>query len=173
MATSGAVKNNLVYKVNYAGIHLWHDAAHIAIANNTLFNNYIGIIVGGGDFYYNTAKVVDYVSVSNNIVYDNSIGLTEGGQIGTHNTYTNNLSYKNSRTNWLVRNRHSGDVTADPQFVNYNPNGSGDYRIRNTSPAVGYGSATYAPATDINGVARPQGGRDDIGAYEYVGPDAL
>jgi parallel beta-helix repeat protein len=172
MATSGDVMNNLIYKVGYGGIHLWHDASNNNIANNTVFASTIGIIVGGGDFVHSTTKVVDYVNVSNNITYDNVTGITESGSIGTHNTFTNNLSFKNTYANWLTRNPHSGSITADPQFVNYKREGGGDYRLKSTSPAVGYGSPTYAPPFDLLGYGRPQGGRDDIGAYEYVGAGA-
>jgi len=51
--------------------------------------------------------------------------------------------------------------------VNYQANGTGDYRLKSTSPAVNKGSATSAPALDIAGVARPRGGAYDIGAYEF------
>jgi hypothetical protein len=59
----------------------------------------------------------------------------------------------------------TGTINADPQFVNYT---AGDYRVKSTSRAVNNGLSTYAPSTDIANVARPQGGRYDIGAYEYV-----
>jgi parallel beta-helix repeat protein len=171
-SSSGQIKNNLIYQVGYGGIHLWHDASNIDIANNTIFATQYGIIVGAGDFYKSTTKKVDYVNVSNNIVYDNSTGIIEMGPTGSRNTYTNNLVFKNSRVNWALNSGHASDVTADPQFVSYNRDGGGDYSLRTTSPALGYGATAYAPSTDINGVARPQGGRIDIGAYELAGSGA-
>jgi parallel beta-helix repeat protein len=171
-SSSGTIKNNLIYQVGYGGIHLWHDASNIVIANNTVFSSYYGVIVGAGDFYKSTTRKVDNVHVSNNIFYDNVVGVVEMGPNGSRNTYTNNLVFKNSRTNWAIGRSHSGDVTADPQFVSYNRNGGGNYKLRQTSPAVGFGSPTYAPPTDILNVKRPQGGRVDIGAYEYAGTGA-
>src|SRR5207302_2625840 len=71
-ATSGNVENNLVYNVSGYGIHLWHDANHVNIVNNTVFNNHTGgILVGGGDFHTTTGPD-DYDFVANNIVYNNS-----------------------------------------------------------------------------------------------------
>jgi hypothetical protein len=60
----------------------------------------------------------------------------------------------------------TGTITADPQFVNYQANGTGDYRLKSTSPAIDKGTATSAPTTDIDCYARPRGAAHDIGAYE-------
>jgi hypothetical protein len=60
----------------------------------------------------------------------------------------------------------TGTVSADPKFISYNPTGTGDYRLQSTSPAIDKGTLTSAPTTDFLGVARPQGGAVDIGAYE-------
>jgi hypothetical protein len=60
----------------------------------------------------------------------------------------------------------TGTVSANPQFVSYNPTGTGDYRLQSTSPAINKGTLSYAPTTDFLGVARPKGGAVDIGAYE-------
>ena len=61
--------NNLVYRVSGWGIHLWHDANHVSIANNTIFNSANGgVLVGGGD-YVNGRGPADYVMVANNIVF--------------------------------------------------------------------------------------------------------
>lgn len=168
MSTSGTVKNNLVYAVGKTGIQLWHDATDVIIANNTVFGNDTGIKVGGGDFYHNTIN--DNTHVTNNIVYDNLIGIMESGATGTNNTYINNLVFKNTTTNFQLKNgnTHVGTVTADPQFVNYRRTGGGDYRLRATSPAIDKGLSTYAPSSDIIRTPRPQYRADDIGAYEYM-----
>ena len=170
MATSGNVKNNIVYQVGAVAIHLWHDAAKINIVNNTVFGSTTAILVGGGDFYKSTTGA-DYVNVHNNIAFDNSsYGIREYGKLGPNNTYTNNLSYNNG-SNWYLLNgkQHTGDVNADPQFMSYSRTGGGDYRLKATSPAIDKGVKTYAPPADINGVVRPQGAGVDIGAYEHTG----
>ncbi|MEN3365921.1 MAG: hypothetical protein V7606_3195 [Burkholderiales bacterium] len=167
MATSGNIQNNLVYRVHYGAIHLWHDASNINIANNTAFNNFIGIIVGGGNFYHSTTGVVDYVTVTNNILVDNAIGATESGSVGTHNIYYNNLVYQNSRYDFGTLNKPLGTVMANPQFRDYQPDGTGDYRLRSTSPALNVADTTNSPTVDIEGARRPYGGGVDLGAYEY------
>lgn len=169
ISTSGNVKNNIVYQNGGAAVHLWHDANHVNIANNTIFANGVGIVVGGGD-YYRTPGPADYINVDNNIVVDNTYGIIENGQTGTHNTYTNNLVYGNT-TQWaLLTSRHVGSINADPQFVNYLRVGGGNYHLKSTSPAINTGAATYAPAVDFDGVPRPQGGIFDIGAFEFATP---
>lgn len=161
VVSTGNVINNLVYRIGKAGIHLWHDAHHINIINNTVIDSGFGIIVG------NSKSLADYIVVSNNIVYNNDKGIAEQGKVGTHNIYTNNLVYQNGSLNWSLYSRHTGTVTADPQFVLYSATGVGDYRPRSTSPAVDAGDRTYAPTYDFQLNARPQGPAVDIGAYEY------
>jgi hypothetical protein len=164
---TGAIKNNIVYANTGGGIHLWHDANHVTIANNTSFGNRIGYIVGGGD-YVHTSGPADYITVTNNIAFDNtSIGFDEEGQCGSHNVWSHNLSYQNG-TNWRLNfSAHSNDVTAAPQFVNYVRTGGGNYHLLSNSPAVNKGTTTYAPAIDFDGAARPYGAAIDIGAYEW------
>jgi hypothetical protein len=166
---TGAIKNNITYANSGFGIHMWHDANHITVTSNTSFGNGHGFVVGGGD-YVNTSGPADYVTFANNIAFDNTgMGFDEEGQNGTHNIFTNNLSFQNG-TNWrLNTNTHTNDVTADPQFVNYIRAGGGDYHLQRTSPAIDMGTALYAPPlTDFDGTTRPQGVGYDIGAYEYV-----
>ncbi len=165
--SSGKIINNLVYAVGAYAIHLWHDANHVDILNNTVFGSGFGMVVGGGDFVH-TSGPADYVNVANNIIFDNGGGIDEEGSTGAHNTYTNNLVFQNSSYNWrLLTSSHSGDVAADPQFVNYIRSGGGDYHLKSTSPAIDRGTSSRAPATDISGAPRPQGAGYDIGAYEY------
>lgn len=167
IGTSGKVMNNLVYQIGKNGIQMWHDAHNVIVANNTIFKSDYGITVGGGDFYHITSN--SNTHVSNNIVFDNVRGIEEVGIVGSNNTYTNNLVFRNSYRNIGLKSgkTHTGTITADPQFVNYVATGGGDYRLRSTSPAINKGKATYAPSNDIVGTLRPQHAADDIGAYEY------
>jgi hypothetical protein len=162
--------NNLIYRIGGYGISLWHDANHVNVINNTVFNNDLGgVLVGGGD-YVHTAGPADYVYVANNLVYDNpGTGIMETGETGSHNTYTNNLVALNG-INWvLLTSTHTNTVVAsNPRFVNYIRAGGGDYHLSADSPAIDAGTAGRAPPTDLDGVARPQGAGYDIGAYEFV-----
>lgn len=165
ISTSANVKNNIVYQNGGAAIHLWHDANHVNVVNNTIFANGVGIVVGGGD-YYHTSGPADYVNVYNNIVVDNTYGIIENGDTGTHNSYVNNLVYGNT-TQWALQtSRESGSINADPLFVSYVRTGGGNYRLRRASPAANAGASAYAPPIDFDGVARPKGGAIDIGAFE-------
>jgi hypothetical protein len=165
---TGSIKNNLVYAISGMGLHLWHDANHVDIINNTSFGNGGGLVAGGGDFVH-TSGPCDYVNVINNIVFDNTgIGMDEEGSVGAHNVFKNNLSFQNG-TNWRLKtSTHTADITADPQFVNYIRAGGGDYHLKSISPAIDKGIATLAPAKDHDGILRPQGTGYDIGAYEFV-----
>jgi len=60
----------------------------------------------------------------------------------------------------------SATITADPQFVTYQANGTGDYHLNSTSPGIDKGLSAYAPVIDIANTARPLGVAVDIGSYE-------
>ena len=60
-----------------------------------------------------------------------------------------------------------GTIVQDPDFVDFKPDGSGDYRLKPDSPALGAGVQLGAPPTDIDGKPRPQDGGVDIGVYQH------
>jgi hypothetical protein len=167
VSTSGSVKNNVVYRVAAAAIHLWHDATNVIITNNTVVASHTGIIVGGGD-YYHTSGPNNNTAVYNNIVYDNKYGISEQGQTGTSNTYRNNLVYQNTY-NWTLKNglSHTGTVAAVPQFVAYSRTGTPDLHLGSTSPAIGKGTATHALPYDFDNKPRNATTGYDIGAYQH------
>jgi hypothetical protein len=165
----GHILNNITYRIQSFGIHLWHAASHVVIANNLVFNNhYGGILIGAGDAPYggDPAHPADYILVTNNIVLDNHnrYGIEEFGATGGHNQYVNNLVYENDWSNWhLKTGTESGTITADPLFINYQPDGSGNYRLKPNSPAVDAGSDFGAPRFDIDG--KPRLATPNIGPY--------
>ncbi|WP_208281153.1 right-handed parallel beta-helix repeat-containing protein [Massilia oculi] len=166
-STSGTIKNNVVYRVGSAAIHLWHDATDVQIVNNTVSSSVFGIIVGGGDYYFTKAGA-NNVHVHNNIVYDNKYGISEQGTTGKGNTYKNNLVTKNTTYNFQMRNglTHTGTISSEPLFTGYSRTAAlPNYKLSTSSPAIGRGLATYAPATDIDGKAR--GTAIDLGAYQH------
>ena len=162
---NNVVTNNIVSGVAMAGIQQWHGATASTIVNNTTFHNKIGILLGQGDAGTTNGSANNYVA--NNIAYDNvAYGIIEAGLMGGNNRYVNNLVAR-SGTSWKVKGTVSGSISSDPLFKNYLANGTGDYRVYSSSPAIDRGTSTKAPTIDFAGVARPRGAAVDIGAYEY------
>ena len=159
------VTNNLVSGVAAVGITQWHGATASTIINNTVFHSKEGILLGQGDAGTTTGSANNYVA--NNIVYDNTTyGIVEGGKMAGNNRYVNNLVSR-SGTNLRVKGSVSGTISSDPLFVNYLANGTGNYRVISSSPAIDRGTSNLAPKIDLNLVARPRGAAVDVGAYEY------
>lgn len=171
----GKIMNNIVYRVSAWGIHLWHAADKVTISNNTVFANGTasmggGIVMGVGNSP--GGRILTDTKVVNNLVYNNpyfgiyqycSSGAT---CLGSGNVVANNLVYGSSKNVVMRAGSATGTVTANPQFVNYQANGTGDYRLKSTSPAINKGTRSYAPTYDIDNIARPRGAAHDIGAYE-------
>jgi PKD repeat protein len=145
------------------------DFTNIDIYNNTVYsNNEIGRANSGGIGIYDRAVTGNII---NNIVSDNDIGQILMG-INKANTimvvdrnlidgYTGNHKCEVTGTN---------PILADPQFVNETAR---DLHLQGTSPAIDECNPALVPATDYDGVSRPQGDGYDIGAYEYEsGPAA-
>jgi len=101
----------------------------------------------------------------NNIVAQSTNGLVYSA--GTL-TASNNL-YWNNGTNYTGTTAGSGDVLADPRFVN----SSSNWTLQAISPAIDAGfSATGIVPLDRQGLTRPTATAWDIGAYEVMGPSA-
>jgi len=172
----GQILNNMSYRNQGYGIHLWHAASDVTIANNLVFNNhYGGILIGAGDAPYNgsPSHPADRILVANNLVVynQNRYGIEEFGTTGVHNVYLNNLVFGNHFADWkLQTGRQSGTITADPRFIAYREDGSGDYHLSTVSPALGKGTSLGTPAFDIDGCARPRDGAWDIGPYQSGTP---
>jgi hypothetical protein len=58
-------------------------------------------------------------------------------------------------------------LSANPKFVNYLANATGDYCVLTGSPAIDKGTSLKAPTANYAGVVRPRGAASDIGAYEF------
>ncbi|KLU38229.1 hypothetical protein AB595_02985 [Massilia sp. WF1] len=164
---NNTVTNNIVSGVAAVGIQQWHGATASTIVNNTVFHNKEGILIGQGDAGALPGGSANNL-VANNIVHDNTTyGIIEAGKVGSNNRYINNLVYSSGTNVKMMKGAVSGTITADPKFVKYAANGSGDYHLQSTSPAIGKGTTSYTLASDIDGASR-LGGKVDLGAYQYT-----
>jgi hypothetical protein len=163
---SGIIANNIVYNNRAVGVHAWHEPHDLLIANNLVFNNgKSGILVGGQE------GPAHHIRVVNNIVIDNrGNGLKETGKNRTTNQFINNIVFRNRNGNVNLNvATDQGTIVADPQFVNYQINGSGDYRLKSDSPAIDAGITLAKIPCDIKGYLRPAGQSHDIGIHEENG----
>jgi hypothetical protein len=162
----GVVANNIAYDSTGFGIQCWHACDEVTITNNLVFRNEQGgIVIGGAN---DDNRPVDNSLVANNLVVGNGRdGIREGGDSGPNNRFDNNLLWDNERNRILLSTgRETDTVVADPEFVNYQEDGSGDYHLQPGSPAVDTGTSDLAPPVAIDMTPRPQGRGFDIGPYE-------
>lgn len=168
--SSGKIQNNLCYNNSWA-IHCFHDDHDIIISNNTVFANTSGGIVYGGCLEATTGTCpTSGMRVYNNIIYSNNKGIS--GPIAAEdvdNIVKYNCVFGNTTQFDLAspsNSTRSNEVLANPQFVNYVSDGSGNYHLAATSPCRGAGLITYAPLDDIDGIVR--GSTIDMGCYAYA-----
>jgi len=157
------IENCLIYK-NNTGINTRGFTANpIIIVNSTITKNTswgVGTIEGGN---YN---------IRNSIIYDTNlpIRLNIGNLNFVDIDYTiiqdgiNGIHGQSSSSN-IIYGAHN--INYDPQFVNSFDN---NFRLSEYSPAIGSGTLTNSPLTDIEGNPRPNpsGSNPDIGAYESL-----
>lgn len=165
------VFNNIVCNISGWGIHGWHAVNNSIISNNLVFGSRRGgIVLGGGDAP--GGVTTDNCIVTNNIIINNiGHGVSELGETGVHNRYENNLVYGNTGEAFMLQNGNSDKYTiaADPLFVNFQPDGRGDYHLSAGSPCICVGTVLGAPSIDMDCNIRQQGGRVDIGPYAQRG----
>ncbi|GAA1255259.1 hypothetical protein GCM10009609_18170 [Pseudonocardia aurantiaca] len=165
----GTVANNIAYGNTGFGIHCWHNCNHLAISNNLVFDNREGgILIGQGDSPNDGSVDADGFVVSNNIAVNNGeYGIRESGATGSDNHYINNNVFANAVGGMdLQTGVESGTIDASPEFVDFRPDGTGDYRLLPDSPMIDAGTSEGAFGLDIVGIPRPRGAAVDIGVYE-------
>ena len=162
----GRIVDNLVIHARDYGIHLYHSATDVIVANNTsLDNGASGLVVGnsGGGSDDNT------IVTSNIFAYNHNYGFRDdSGTTGPSNKYDNNLTFNNGNGDYVASGGTvSGNLSSDPQFVHYTGTALGNYHLQATSPAIDSGTTLNAPSFDLDGGNRPIGSGYDIGCYEY------
>jgi pectate disaccharide-lyase len=166
----GLVSNNISYRNTGFGIQCWHACDDIIVVNNLVFDNHEGGIVIGGEIndHTGTGSVTDHSLVANNIAVDNGRdGIREGSESGPDNRFVDNLLWGNQTDDIsLSKGKEVHTMVEDPMFVNFKPDGSGDYRLDASSPALNAGTTDMAPPVAIDRAPRPQSGGIDLGPYE-------
>jgi hypothetical protein len=154
------ITNNLIFNASAYCIVLYNSVANEpqngVVSSNTVWGCKYGIGVNG-------ATANNYVAnnlIRNNL--NNGINFTSNG---SGNVCTNNLIYS-SGTMYGSNLSCSNTKTSDPMMVNFQSNGSGDYRLQLGSPAIGAGTSTNAPKADFQGTARPGRSGFDMGAFQ-------
>ena len=174
------VTNNIVFRCQAYGIHIYGHTTNETVVNNTAFNNgKSGIIISSDG-----TIVDDNTTVNNNIAVNNGVTLAASGiqeesypsgYIGTHNVYSNNLTFGSSAGGYsLAISTPIAPLTSGTNssvFVNYTGDQTGDYHLQSGSPAMGAGTSSAAPLTDFDG--RPRSAGWDIGAYEWSSAPAV
>jgi hypothetical protein len=151
----GHIWNNISSGNEGWGIHLWHAANAVVVANNLAFENGEGgIKVGAGDSP--GGVVADDMIVSNNILIRNTRAIAERGYTGHNNLYSNNVIYANERGLILVSGKERGTISADPQLVDSRP----------TALKPQSGTPMGAPPMDIEGRPRLSDRFPEIGPFE-------
>jgi hypothetical protein len=169
----GTVANNISYGNAGFGIHCWHNCNHLVVSNNLVFDNGEGgILIGQGDEPNDGEVAADNFVVSNNIAVNNGeYGIEESGTTGPNNRYLNNNVYNNVAGGLdLQTGQEIGTITTRPGFVDFRPDGTGDYRLSANSPIIDAGTTEGAIGMDIVGTSRPRGAGVDIGVYEHLRP---
>jgi Right handed beta helix region/Protein of unknown function (DUF1565) len=168
----GHISNNMVYRNQAWGISLWHAANAVVISNNLVFQNGEGgIEVGAGDtpggVTANNTLVTNNLIVDHRSSWGDGIPIDEFGATGTSNRYENNMIWNNNGPITLQNGlADQNTINADPLFVNYQANGSGDYHPNQGSRAINAATTLGLPAEDFDGAPRPFGSGPDIGPYE-------
>jgi parallel beta-helix repeat protein len=154
------IENNLVFDNGGRGIHAY-QSDHIDIVNNTVYFSGRSPAISGGEV---TVIHSGDVNVINNILVART-----GKPVDTLSAATGTMLDYNIAFNGTYSGAGAHDLVAvDPQFIEPSTDPTvADFHLLASSPARDSGSATPAPATDLDGVARPQGSGFDRGAFEF------
>ena len=161
------IANNVVYNNGGRGIHAY-SSDKVIVVNNTCYKNCRSAAVPDGEltsFYTDSTYFINNISLPDSGIPPMNTYMVANG------TVMNNLWAANeSMANPYGVRTDTGAVqfvfpSADPALANFS--------LQATSAAIGRGTIWYAPADDINGVARPAFDSVDIGAYKYFTGDRV
>lgn len=130
-----------------AGIYV--NKAVVSVTNCTLYGNAASTLLSSSGAAYVAAEST--LAVRNSILWANSVPAV-------YSDGTTTVTYSDVQSGYTG----AGNIAANPLFV-----AADDFHLQEGSPCIDKGTASGAPAIDIEGVSRPQLGGIDMGAYEY------
>ena len=131
--------------------------------------NYTGIVVHSSSY----VNVYNNISVAKNSNDQAYVNYVESGWSVSNVNFGSGKNIAGNGTTVAGGNQslNASDFTqSNPQFVDDTNStlSNRDYTLLNNSPAIDSADSTYAVENDINGISRPQGNGDDMGAYESL-----
>jgi hypothetical protein len=169
------IRNNLIYGEHASGISLYQGDAALPATDNVVVNNTV-IVAAGGRWALNVQNGSTGNRAENNILLNldashGSIDVDAASAIrftSDYNVVMDRFTPDDSSFVTLAawramtkQDAHSLIAAPAALFVNA---GANDYHLLATSPAIGAGTASDAPADDLEGHSRASG--VDVGAYE-------
>ena len=175
------VATNCVFSNNSANNSIGGGVAYVYtnnvffpafVMNCTFYKNSAPSGPGGVVSLYNDGTIGPSWESVNCIYYGNSASSKPvfGGTL-PYNAYT--IKYCDIQANDFKIG--TGNISAEPAFASTAEGNIKYLQLTSASPCKDTGTSTGAPSTDIVGVSRPQppGGAWDMGAYEYLAPEAI
>jgi MYXO-CTERM domain-containing protein len=173
---SSRIRNNLIYAEHSSGISLYQTDAAQPATNNVVVNNTV-IVAVDGRWALNVQNGSTGNRAENNVLLNlnpshGSIDIDAASVAAFTSDYnvvmdrfTPDDSTFVTLAAWRTMTKqdaHSLLATPAALFVSA---GANDYHLSATSPAIGAGTATDAPADDLEGHSRAGG--VDVGAYQH------
>ncbi len=140
---------NVVFTKNsgVGGSGIYNSNSSPVITNATFTLNYASY--GGGIENHGSSPIFN-----NCIIWGNTASVGNQFYIESGTVTLNYSCYANEPNDVYGTPTTNSCTNSNPRFVNANGN---DFRLFGNSPCVDTGNDSYAPATDIRGVSRPQG----------------
>jgi len=164
--------NTLSESPGYGGGINCNDKASPSLINVTISGN--SASYGGGISIQNNSNP----SLVNTISWGNVPDEIVFREVGEFISDSIKISYSDIKgglagivkINKSIIDWGEGNIDSNPQFVKVITTGDeeSDYHLKDSSPAIGVGTTTGAPTTDIEGNPRPNpaGSNPDMGAFE-------
>jgi hypothetical protein len=179
--TGGLCYSNFIHNIPSSQNPITGNAINCLGDNNTVFNNIM--IAPNKGMYVNdkppgtaTGPGTGYKIFNNTIVRVQELGIAIATSDVEMNRFKNNIIHLAQGTNFIIRNNVPVDTsnnfyTNNINTLQFEDAAANDYRLKASSPAVNAGAnvAAFGVTFDYAGLARPQEGVFDIGAYERAG----